>query len=196
MWGAMTFENLTSGMGTGAFSVLLLRMTQKRFSATQYALFSSLFGLPRLFSGPIAGFAVSAMGWSWFFWGTMAAGIPGMLLLWRFVPLGMREPTFTVETVQRRAPLSAAGLMLRGLVGLAMGTAVAALLAGLLAALKLFSKDPDAGVQLGAVLSALLSPAGIVDWIQVAGILLFGLIAGLFAAAYAAARRGMGLSAD
>ena len=34
-----------------AFSVLLLRMTQKQFSATQYALFSSLFALPRLLAG-------------------------------------------------------------------------------------------------------------------------------------------------
>jgi PAT family beta-lactamase induction signal transducer AmpG len=49
------FETLTSGMGTGAFSVLLLRLTQKRFSATQYSLMSSLFALPRIVSGPIAG---------------------------------------------------------------------------------------------------------------------------------------------
>jgi hypothetical protein len=37
-------------------------MTQKRFSATQYALFSSLFGLPRILSGPIAGFAAYPVG--------------------------------------------------------------------------------------------------------------------------------------
>ena len=55
MYAATSFELLTSGLGTGAFSVLLLRMTQKRFSATQYALFSSLFALPRLLAGPITG---------------------------------------------------------------------------------------------------------------------------------------------
>jgi PAT family beta-lactamase induction signal transducer AmpG len=90
---AMAFENLTQGLGTGAFSVLLLRLTQKRFSATQYALFSSLFGLPRLWSGPLSGFLVNAMGWKAFFWLTMVAGIPGLLLLQRFAPLGVREPT-------------------------------------------------------------------------------------------------------
>ena len=90
---AMAFENLTQGMGTGAFSVLLLRLTQKRFSATQYALFSSLFGLPRLWSGPLSGFLVNAVGWKTFFWLTIVAGIPGLLLLHRFAPLGMREPT-------------------------------------------------------------------------------------------------------
>jgi MFS family permease len=89
----MAFENLTQGMGTGAFSVLLLRLTQKRFSATQYALFSSLFGLPRLWSGPLSGFLVNAMGWKAFFWLTMVAGIPGLFLLHRFAPLGVREPT-------------------------------------------------------------------------------------------------------
>ena len=92
------FESLASGMGTGAFSVLLLRLTQKRFSATQYALFSSLFGLPRLVAGPICGFLVDAVGWRTFFWITIAAGIPGLLLLARFVPLGVREPVLDVDS--------------------------------------------------------------------------------------------------
>ncbi len=95
--GAMVLENLTQGLGTGAFSVLLLRLTQKRFSATQYALLSSLFGLPRLWSGPASGFLVSAMGWQAFFWMTMLAGIPGLLLLQRFAPLGVRELTLDEE---------------------------------------------------------------------------------------------------
>lgn len=95
--GAMAFENLTQGLGTGAFSVLLLRLTQKRFSATQYALFSSLFGLPRLWAGPLSGVLVNSLGWSAFFWFTMLAGIPGLLLLHRFAPLGVRELTWSDE---------------------------------------------------------------------------------------------------
>jgi PAT family beta-lactamase induction signal transducer AmpG len=97
---AMAFENLTQGLGTGAFSVLLLRLTQKRFSATQYALFSSLFGLPRVWAGPLSGFLVQALGWKVFFWLTMVAGIPGLLLLQRFVPLGVREPSFETDTAE------------------------------------------------------------------------------------------------
>src|SRR2546428_261377 len=96
MYSATAFESLVIGMGTGAFSVLLVRLTQKRFSATQYALFSSLFGLPRILSGPIAGFAAQAFGWKTFFWGTIAAGIPGLLILARLVPLGVRDPVFEV----------------------------------------------------------------------------------------------------
>ncbi|HXV59949.1 MAG TPA: MFS transporter, partial [Vicinamibacteria bacterium] len=84
MYAATSFELLTSGLGTGAFLVLLLRMTQKRFSATQYALFSSLFALPRLLAGPVSGFAVDAIGWQTFFLSTMAMGIPGLVMLYRF----------------------------------------------------------------------------------------------------------------
>jgi PAT family beta-lactamase induction signal transducer AmpG len=96
MYGATGFESFTSGLGTGAFAVLLLRLTEKRFSATQYALLSSLFGIPRLISGPLCGFLVGAFGWTTFFWITIASGIPGLLLLARFVPLGAREPTVGV----------------------------------------------------------------------------------------------------
>ena len=92
MYGATGFEVFTSGLGMGAFGVLLLRLTEKRFSATQYALFSSLFALPRVVAGPITGFTVSAVGWPSFFLLTMVVGIPGLLMLARFVPAGVREP--------------------------------------------------------------------------------------------------------
>ncbi|MDH3563250.1 MAG: MFS transporter, partial [Gammaproteobacteria bacterium] len=92
MYAAMGFESLTTGMGTGAFSVLLLRMTMKQFSATQYALFTSLFALPRILAGPVTGVMVDAIGWREFFLFTIAVGIPGMLMLQRFSPLGRRDP--------------------------------------------------------------------------------------------------------
>ena len=92
MYGATGFEVFTAGLGMGAFGVLLLRLTEKRFSATQYALFSSLFALPRVVAGPITGFTVDAIGWPSFFLLTMALGIPGLLMLARFVPMGVREP--------------------------------------------------------------------------------------------------------
>ena len=92
MYSATGFEVFTSGLGMGAFGVLLLRLTEKRFSATQYALFSSLFALPRVVAGPITGVTVSAVGWPSFFLLTMGLGVPGLLMLQRFVPLGVREP--------------------------------------------------------------------------------------------------------
>jgi len=98
MYAATAVETGCQGMATGALDVFLIRLTQKRFSATQYALFSSLFGLPRLFAGPICGFLVAAVGWRTFYWITIAAGIPGLLLLARFVPLGVREPVLDVDS--------------------------------------------------------------------------------------------------
>src|SRR5262249_21548696 len=88
MYGAIGFEQLLSGMGTGAFSVLLLRLTQRRFSATQFALFSSLFGLPRILSGPASGLLVDALGWPSFYLFTIVCGVPGLVCLARFVPPG------------------------------------------------------------------------------------------------------------
>jgi len=92
MYGATGFEVFSAGLGMGAFGVLLLRLTEKRFSATQYALLSSLFAVPRVVAGPITGFTVSAIGWPSFFLLTMALGIPGLVMLARFVPIGVREP--------------------------------------------------------------------------------------------------------
>jgi PAT family beta-lactamase induction signal transducer AmpG len=192
MYGATAFEMLTSGMGTGAFSVLLLRMTQKRFSATQYALFSSLFGLPRLASGPLAGFLVDAIGWRSFFLFTIACGVPGMILLARFVPPGVRDPSFTVEAPRHRAPLSASGLAARGVVGGALGAAASALLVAVLAALKAMRNAPAEGFDLAAALAALLQPSGAGDWVQLLALALAGLACGLFTAAVFAARHGMG----
>src|SRR5262249_43886015 len=114
MYAATGFESLCAGMGTGAFALLLLPLTQERFSATQCALFSSLFGVPRLVAGPICGFIVDAVGWKAFFWLTIASGAPGLILLARFVPLGTREPTFRVEPPASGVPLGTAGLVWRG----------------------------------------------------------------------------------
>ena len=187
---AIGFETFSSGLGTGAFSVLLLRMTQKRFSATQYALFSSLFGLPRIIAGPIAGFAVWAVGWQTFFWSTLAAGIPGMLLLARFVPWGVREPHFQVEPPVDRGPMEAGGLALRGLLGAAVGTAFAA---GTLALLEALRAVRDGGAfALGPPLAELFAPSALRDWVSLAGVLAFGLVCGLFTAAVVAARHGLG----
>jgi MFS transporter, PAT family, beta-lactamase induction signal transducer AmpG len=194
MYGATSFELLTSGMGTGAFSVLLLRITQKRFSATQYALFSSLFALPRLLAGPVTGFAVDAIGWSTFFLITMIFAIPGLAMLGRFVPIGVREPEFTVEPPRAARPLSAGSLTLRGVVGGAVIGGTVFALAALLAALKT-ARDTSAGFDFGAAMRLVAQPVAITDWVQLFGIAVFAVVGGLFVAAVTAARRG-GITAE
>jgi PAT family beta-lactamase induction signal transducer AmpG len=188
MYGAMGFETLTTGLGMGAFGVLLLRMTQRRFSATQYALFSSLFSLPRLAAGPITGYTVHAVGWTAFFWITMLAGIPGLLLLARFVPPGTRDPTFTVAPPRYRDPLSAAALMLRAVGGGTVGAVAALAVMSLLGALDEVGRG--GGFDWMASLLGLFRPESAGGWFQLLGAAVFGVVSGLLTAAVAAARHG------
>lgn len=196
MYAAIGFETLAAGLGMGALSVLLLRMTQKRFSATQYALFSSLFGLPRLVAGPICGFAVDAVGWTHFFWFAILAGLPALLLLTRFAPWGAREPAFAVEvTTARDQPLASRALVARATAGALAGAAFAALVTALLAALKAMkavSGRPGQPFDLLAPLQALAAPQGVAGWLTLLGIAAFALVCGLLAAAVAAASHGAG----
>ncbi len=190
MYSAMAFESLTQGMGTGAFAVLLLRLTQKRFSATQYALFSSLFGLPRLLAGPLSGFLVDALGWKFFFWITIGAGAPGMLLLHRFAPLGLREPPFTAEPAKALPPLSTAALAWRGVLGMMAGSLIGAALLAALAGLSGMKTLPAGEFRFIAPLLEILQPVGIGGWLQLGGVTVFGMATGLVTAALAAAQRG------
>jgi len=190
MYGAMGFEALTTGLGMGAFGVLLLRMTQKRFSATQYALFSSLFALPRLVAGPITGFTVNAVGWTAFFWMTMLAGIPGLVLLARFVPPGTRDPTFTVEPPRERKRLSTAALGLRAAAGGLLALALALVTMAAVAELKAARENAAAGFDLVSSLSALIRPETFSAQIQLLGSIVFGVACALLTAAVFAARHG------
>jgi PAT family beta-lactamase induction signal transducer AmpG len=192
MYSAAGFELFTSGLGTGAFSVLLIRLTQKRFSATQYALFSSLFALPRVLAGPISGFAVDAVGWPTFFLSTMVLGIPGLIMLARFVPIGLREPEFTVEEIHRTTiPASSSSLAVRGIAaGSLVGVGSVALVA-FLDALKTMREAPAGGFRFGQAFAKVWHPAGAADWLQLLGIVVFAAIVGLFVAAALAAKRGI-----
>jgi MFS transporter, PAT family, beta-lactamase induction signal transducer AmpG len=190
MYGALGFESLTQGMGTGAFAVLLLRLTQKRFSATQYALFSSLFGLPRLLSGPVSGFLVDAVGWKMFFWITIVAGAPGMLLLHRFAPFGVRELPFSWEKAATREPFSSAALLVRGLLGALGGVIIGASTLAVLAGLRGMRTRAAGEFQFIAPLLEIVQPAGIGAWMQFLGLAIFGMAVGLVTAALSAVRRG------
>ncbi len=190
MYGAMGFETFTQGLGTGAFSVLLLRMTQKRFSATQYALFSSLFSLPRVIAGPISGITVDAIGWTTFFWLSMILSIPGLILLSRFVPIGVREPEFSVETVQRKG-ISRTTLIISGVVGALIALISSALMMAILGAVKKMRADKTSGFDLWGQLVQLMAPTDQGGWITLVGIIIFAAVIGLFVAAAAAARSGM-----
>ncbi len=76
------FENLCGGMGTSAFIALLMALCNRNFSATQYAILSSLAALSRVLVGPSSGILVETFGWANFFLFTFFTAIPGLILLW------------------------------------------------------------------------------------------------------------------
>lgn len=78
---AVAFENMTGGMGTAAFVSLLMAMCNHRYTATQYALLSSLAALGRIFISPTSGFLVESIGWASFFFVTFLTAFPGLALL-------------------------------------------------------------------------------------------------------------------
>jgi len=80
---AIGFENLCGGMGTAAFVALLMALCTQRYSATQYALLSSLAALSRILMAPSAGFLIERVGWAHFFLVTTLAALPGLWLLRR-----------------------------------------------------------------------------------------------------------------
>ena len=85
------FENLSAGMGTAAFMAFMASITNKKFTATQYALLTSFMAFGRdLLSSP-TGFLVKYMGWENFFIGCVLIAIPGMLLLLKFAPWSLKE---------------------------------------------------------------------------------------------------------
>jgi PAT family beta-lactamase induction signal transducer AmpG len=165
-------------------------MTQKRFSATQYALFSSLFALPRLLAGPVTGVLVDAIGWRDFFLLTMVVGIPGLVMLQRFCPLGAKEPRLLADASPRGVPLPPNALIARGVVGGVLGTIGAAVTAAALAGMKAAYKDPVASFALGARLVEVVTPQTVGAWAQLVGIIAFGIVVGVAVAATAAARAG------
>jgi len=84
--GVIAFENLSGGMGTAAYVAFMASITNKRFTATQYALLSSLMGVPRVLASAPTGFLAKQFGWEGFFIVCALIAAPGMLLLLKFAP--------------------------------------------------------------------------------------------------------------
>ena len=80
------FEALGVGLGTAAFVAFIARSTNRAYTATQFALFTSLAAVPRTLVNASAGWLVEQMGWYGFFWLCAFLAIPGMLLLVKVAP--------------------------------------------------------------------------------------------------------------
>ncbi|MBD2181107.1 AmpG family muropeptide MFS transporter [Planktothrix sp. FACHB-1355] len=93
----INIENFCGGLGTAAFLGFLTTLCNQRFSATQYALLSSFMAFSRDILVAPAGSIAQSTGWSVFFLITIAAALPGLLLLpvfapWNSEPVAMPRP--------------------------------------------------------------------------------------------------------
>ncbi len=79
---AVIFEDITAGMGSSAFIAYLASITNKNYTATQFAVLSSIATLGRNFFSGFSGIMVKDFGWEWFFYSCALIALPGMGLLY------------------------------------------------------------------------------------------------------------------
>ncbi len=84
--GVIGFEAFGVGLGTAAFVAYIAATTDPRYTATQFALFTSLSAVPRTFINSSVGFIVAETGWFAFFIVCFFLALPGMFLLPKIAP--------------------------------------------------------------------------------------------------------------
>ncbi|EJL82153.1 Major Facilitator Superfamily transporter [Herbaspirillum sp. CF444] len=96
------FEAFGVGLGTAAFVAYIMRETDPRYTATQYALFTSLAAVPRTFVNSSVGYIVADLGWFNFFILCFVLALPGMLMLIKIAPWNHVEhrPAASVEILK------------------------------------------------------------------------------------------------
>ena len=86
------FEALGVGLGAAAFVAYIARATHPAYTATQFALFTSLAAVPRTFLNATTGWLVEQLGWFAFFMLCVVLALPGMLLLFKVAPWNESDP--------------------------------------------------------------------------------------------------------
>ena len=86
-------DNLSGGLATSVFTAYLSSLTNQAYTATQYALFSSLMTLPAKFLGGFSGIVVDAKGYEFFFVYAAAIGAPAILLVGWLIWLNRQQPS-------------------------------------------------------------------------------------------------------
>lgn len=89
---AISADNLSAGIASAAFVAYLSGLTNVAYSATQYALFSSVMLLLPKFLGGWSGWAVDSFGYQAFFVGTALLGVPVLVLTWLASRLAAKPP--------------------------------------------------------------------------------------------------------
>jgi PAT family beta-lactamase induction signal transducer AmpG len=83
---AALLESLAIGLATSAFLSFLMKLCDKKFSATHYAFLSILFGLGRSLAGVLSGYSAALLGYPIFFFITFVLGLLPLLFIPRVKP--------------------------------------------------------------------------------------------------------------
>ena len=97
MYMAVIFDNLAAGLASAVFIAFLSALTSIRFTAVQYAIFSSLMTLIPKVMGGYSGSIVDSMGYPFFFIFTFAIGIPILALIYfvdKYIVIGDNDDIY------------------------------------------------------------------------------------------------------
>jgi MFS transporter, PAT family, beta-lactamase induction signal transducer AmpG len=98
------FEALGVGLGAAAFVSYIARATHPAYTATQFALFTSLAAVPRTFLNATTGWLVAELGWFNFFLLCAGLALPGMALLLKVAPWNETDPLSAARPAASGAP--------------------------------------------------------------------------------------------
>ncbi len=100
--GIVVFEFLATGLGQAAYASYMAVQTNKRFTATQYAMMTSLMAVPGTAAASITGYMAEYLGWIGFYVTCALVALPGMLLLLRIAPWGSSNEDIDASVGQGR----------------------------------------------------------------------------------------------
>ena len=101
---AVATENLFAAISLTVFATYLAGLSNTAFTATQYALLSSVAAVGRTFVTTPSGYVAAALGWPGFYLFCAGLALPGLLCLWL-----MQRAGFVVEAVRQEGVEGAAG---------------------------------------------------------------------------------------
>jgi PAT family beta-lactamase induction signal transducer AmpG len=81
LYSAAVIESFCGGLGIAALLTFLMSICEREHAATEYALLTALFGLSRSLAGTISGWGAESLGYSSYFWLTVALGFPALVLV-------------------------------------------------------------------------------------------------------------------
>lgn len=81
---AVSVENICSGLATAAFSAFMMSLCNKKYTATQFALISSVMAVTRTIVAAPTGYLQKAVGWETYFLVSILIAIPGLMMLLRY----------------------------------------------------------------------------------------------------------------